>query len=183
LSSIDLLPDKALPHVRDAIEALKKRDRTQEDIREELNTHLLALGENPVSKSAFNRKALQVAAFGEQLRQAREVAAIMAEKLDEAPEGDVGLLLNETIKALIYDVVMEQSLSDESASVGMLKSAAQSLMRLEQARKMSIETRARIMRDFAGKADEAVTRASKQAGLTKDQVAQIRREVLGVVKK
>jgi len=183
LSSLELLPDEARPFVIAAIESLKARQRTQDDIRIELNNHLLSLGLDPVSKTAFNRKALAVSAAGEQLLQAREVASIMAEKLDEAPAGDIGALLNETIKTLVYDVIMEQSLSDESASIDMLKSASQALMRLEQARKMSVETRAKIMADFADKAEDAIHKVSSQAGLSADQVAQIRREVLGVVKK
>jgi hypothetical protein len=141
LSSIDLLPDEARPHVIAAMAALKERQRSQDEIRDELNTHLLALGCAPISKSAFNRKALWLAGYGEQLTQAREVAAILAEKLNEAPAGDVGLLLNETIKTMVYDVIMEGSLDEESSSIGMLKEAALTLFRLEQARKISVVTR------------------------------------------
>jgi len=183
LSTIDLLPDEAVPYANAAIAALKERRRTQDDIREELNNHLLSLGLNPISFAAFSRKALQIAAMGANLIQAREIAAVMAEKLNDAPQGNVGLLLVETLKALVYDVIMNQSLSDGDASIDMLRKSADAIMRLERARKMNVETEAKRAKEFVGKADEAVVRAGKQAGLSKDQVSQIRREVLGVVKK
>lgn len=86
----------------------------------------------------FNRKALWLASYGEQMIRAREVAAIMAEKLEEAPQGDVGRLLNETLKTLIFDVLSEASLSDNSASMKMLVQAAEALRDLECAREMSV---------------------------------------------
>ena len=180
LSSLDLLPDEARPHVLVAIEQLKLRERTQEDIREELNTHLLALGLNPVSKSAFNRKALQIAAYGEHLFHVREISAVMAEKLNDTPEGEIGLLLNEVIKSLVYELIMGASLSDEAVSSKMLKEAALTLSRLERARQISVETRSKIMRDFKDKAGEAIDKCARKAGLDDDTIAKIRREVLGV---
>lgn len=183
LAKMDLLPPEGKRHVIEAIEQLKAKDRTQDEIREELNNHLLTLGLEPISKSAFNRKALYIAAVGQDLLHAREVAAVMAEKLDNQPEGDVGLLLNETIKALVYDVVMDAAIKDESASIAMLKAASNSLVHLERARKISIETKTKIMKEFAGKADQAIVEAGKKAGLSVAAVKEIRHKVLGVVKK
>ena len=180
LSTIDLLPDEARPYVVAAMQALKERSREQESIREELNNHLLSLGCKPISKSAFNRKALWLAGFGEQLTQAREVAAVLAEKLDKAPEGDVGLLLNETIKMIVYDIVMQGSIDDESASLTMAKDAALALYRLEHARKVSIVTRKKIMDDFGAKAADAVEAVAKVKGITAETVEAIKSKILGV---
>ena len=182
LSSIDLLPDEARPHVIAALTALKERRRTQEEIREELNSHLLALGLDPISRTAFNRKALQIAAFGQELIQAREIAAILAEKLGDAPEGDVGLLLNETLKTMVYDLIMGTALDDEAASVKMMNQAALTLFRLEQARKISVVTRKRIIDDFAVKAGEAVEQAAKAKGLSHDTVEDIKSKILGITR-
>lgn len=184
LSSIDLLPEEAAPCVRAALDALAERKRTQEDIRAELNECLGRLGLGPVSRSAFNRKALQIAAVGRQMQQAREVAAVMAEKLNDLPEGDIGLLLVETLKTLIYDVVMREALAEDGGEgLTMLARAADALMRLERARKTNAETRRLAMQAFARQAEEAVERAGREAGLSAEAVAQIRREVLGVVEK
>lgn len=180
LSSIDLLPDEAQPYILAAMDALKERKREQENIREELNNHLLSLGCKPISKSAFNRKALWLAGYGANLIQAREVAAVLAEKLDKAPEGDVGLLLNETIKMIVYDIVMQGSIDDESASIDMAKNAALTLFRLEQARKVSIVTRKKIMDDFQTKAVEAVAAVAKVKGITEETAEAIKAKILGV---
>lgn len=118
LSSIDLLPEEAQPCVSAALAALSERKRTQEDIRRELNECLARLGLAPISRSAFNRKALQIAAVGRQLQQAREVAAVMAEKLSDLPEGDIGLLLIEALKTLIYDVIMNEAMAPRTGAPG-----------------------------------------------------------------
>jgi hypothetical protein len=186
LSSIDLLPDEAAPCVSAALAALGERRRTQEDIRAELNGCLKRLGLGPVSRSAFNRKALSIAAVGQQLTQAREVAAIMAEKLNDLPEGDVGLLLIEALKTLIYDVVMAGAMSGgdgEDGGLAMLSKAADAVMRLERARKTNAETRRLAKHEFAAQVADAVEGAGREAGLSAEMVARIRREVLGVVEK
>ena len=185
LSSIDLLPDEAAPCVSAALAALGERKRSQEDIRAALNRCLAELGLPPISRSAFNRKALSIAAVGRQLTQAREVAAIMAEKMDNLPEGDVGLLLIEALKTMIYDVVMREALPDdgEPSGLAMLSKAADAVMRLERARKTNAETRRLALRDFADQASEVLERAGRETGLSAETVKLLRNEVLGVVKK
>jgi hypothetical protein len=105
LSSIDLLPEQAEPHVLAALKELRERKKPQQQILAELNAALADYGIKPISRSAFNRKALWLAAYGRQLEHAREIAAILAERLDEVPAGDVGLLLGETLKTIIFDVL------------------------------------------------------------------------------
>lgn len=182
LSSIDLLPEEAHPHVRDAINALAERKRPQDDIREELNGHLLALGLNPVSRSAFNRKSLTLSEVGERIRQGREMAAIFAEKMDEAPAGDVGLLINETIKTLVYDVIMNQALSDDAASMKMLKEASITLFRLEQARKISVRVHGEITDRVIEQTSEVVDAAVKERGLSRETAEDIKSKILGIAK-
>lgn len=182
LSSIDLLPDEAVPYVRDAMDALGERRRTQDDIRDELNNHLLSIGAPPVSRSAFHRNALHIAVTGTRLLQVREIASIMAEKLNKQSDGDVGLLLNETIKCLVYDVIMEQQLSDDSASMKMLKEAAATLKNLEQARTLNIHGEVRKKDNFADVAEGAVVAAAKEAGLDASTIRKLREDFLGIVK-
>jgi response regulator RpfG family c-di-GMP phosphodiesterase len=176
LSSIDLLPEQAEPHVLAALKALRERKKPQQQILAELNAALADYGIKPISRSAFNRKALWLAAYGRQLEHAREIAAVVAEKLDEAPAGDVGLLL----KTIIFDVLSEASLSDESASMKMLAQASIALRNLEQARRMSVQTRHKIMTDFVRRAGEAVEKVAEQRGLTAETVDVIKAQILGV---
>lgn len=180
LSSIDLLPEEAEPLIAEAMSDLRKRKVPQTQILSVLNLKLAAIGQAPISKSAFNRKALWLAAYGAQLENAREIAAIVGEKLDAAPDGDVGLLLGETLKTMIFDVLTEASISAKSPSMLMLSSASQSLRDLEKAREISVGTRAKIEKEFLKKANDAVDRAGREKGLTGDTVAAIKRQILGV---
>jgi hypothetical protein len=180
LSSIDLLPEQAEPLVLAALKELRERKKPQQIILAELNASLADYGIKPISRSAFNRKALWLAAYGRQLDHTREIAAIFAEKLDEAPAGDVGLLLGETLKTIIFDVLSEASLSDESASMKMLAQASIALRNLEQARRLSVQTRQKIMTDFVRRAGEAVEKIAEQRGLTAETVDAIKAQILGV---
>lgn len=180
LSSIDLLPEAAEPAIAEAMQALRERKKPQTQILNELNATLADIGVKGISKSAFNRKALWLAGYGAQLENAREIAAIVGEKLEEAPEGDVGLLLGETLKTLIFDVLSEASLSKTSPSMIMLSLASKSLANLERARKLSVETRVRIEKDFRKKVLAAVDQAAAAKGLSADTVSSIKRQILGV---
>lgn len=180
LSSIDLLPAEAEEDVAWAVSEIKSRNRLQEDIRDELNLRLLAKGISPISRSAFNRYSLWIAQYSERLTQAREIAAIVAEKISDVPEGDVGLLLNETIKTLVLDVVQESMLSGESPSIKQLYAAAAALEKLERARKSNTDTAVKRAREFVEEAAETAVSVAKEQGLSGAAVDQIRREVLGV---
>lgn len=180
LSSIDMLPEDAEPAVMRAMAALKERKRSQADILRELNSDLEALDLKPISKSAFNRKALWLASYGKQLENAREIASVWAEKLDETPDGDVGMLLGETIKTLIFDVLSEASMSQKSPSMVMLGVASEALRNLEKARELSVATRVRIETNFLKQANKAVEKAGKEKGLSKDTIAAIKSKILGV---
>jgi hypothetical protein len=180
LSSIDLLPDEALPDVQWAIEELKARRRTADSIRDELNQRLLSIpGCKPISKSSFGRYSLHLAAHGAAMMQLRDAAAMFAERMDEEPDGDVGLLLVETIKSLVYSVMMAEQ-DKETPDMKMLKAAADAVYSLEIARRTNLKA-AHVKREkFITQAADEVEKAAKEAGLSADRAAQLRREVLGV---
>ncbi len=182
LSSIDLLPDEAAPCVAKAFDALKKRKETQANILRRLNGELslLDLGLKPISKSAFNRKALWLASYGHQMQTTREIASVWAEKLDETPDGDVGMLLGETIKTLLFDVLTEVAMSKKAPSMVMLGVASEALRNLEKAREISVATRVRIETNFIKQANKAVDKAGKAKGLSKDTISAIKSQILGV---
>lgn len=179
LSKIDMLPDEARPDVQWAIDELNARKRTAESIREELNNRLLAIGCDPILPSSFNRYSLHIAAHGAAMMQVREAAAMVAERFDEEPNGDVGLLLIETIKCLVYSVMMGQQ-NSEAPDMKMLKAAADAVYRLEAARSTNLKAAAFKRDKFITDAADAAEKAAKEAGLSSDRAAQIRRDVLGV---
>jgi len=180
LSSIDLLPEEADFFVAKAMTALQERRRPQNEILEELNEDLAVIGLGPISKSAFNRKAVVAAVHGRKLQEMREIATMVGNRLGEV-EGDVGQLLNETLKTLIYDILFADILKGEPASIAQIKQASLSLRALEGAKKLSVDAHAKARHEFAEKADEAIAESAKKAGLDAETVAKIRREVLGII--
>ena len=129
---------------------------------------------------AFNRWSLRFAQQARRVEEARQAAAALAERLEDLPEGDVGLMLGETIKALINDVLLDEMVDGGSPSMKMLNAAADSLYRLERARRDNVET-AKIAREkFVAKAAEAAESVAREKGLTADTVKAIKAEILGV---
>lgn len=179
-NSIDMLPEEADEDVRWAIEELNKRKRTAEDIRLELNERLLGVGATPISKSSFNRYSIFLARHGRAMREVRNVAALIAEKMDEEPEGDVGLLLGETIKTMIYDVMMGEALNEDGPSMKMLLAAAEAVRALELARSTNLKAAKFKRENFIKEAAEIAEKVAKEAGISSDRAAQIRRDILGV---
>jgi hypothetical protein len=182
LSSLDLLPIEAQPFVRDAFRELGDRKRPAEDIRAELNAHLLGIeNAKPISRSAFNRKSLFLAEYGANIAHAREIAATFAERFGEDPNSDVGLLINETIKTIIFDVLMNRAMSDDETSMKLLKEAALTLQRLEMAKQSNVRTRVEIEEKIVTKAADVVEESARAAGLTPERARDIRHKVLGLM--
>ena len=71
LSSIDLLPDEAQDDIVWAMAELNQRKRSQADILFELNDRLAVKGCEAISKSAFNRKSMRVAAYSRRINESR----------------------------------------------------------------------------------------------------------------
>lgn len=181
LSSIDQLPADAAPFVVDAIKALNEKKRTQEDIRDELNNHLLGIeGCAPISSSAFNRYSLNLAVQGDRMLKAREVASIFAERMDENPEGDVGLLIGETLKTLIYDVIIDSTLEGENPSIKMLGAAAKAVKELELARGANLRAAKLKQDNFIQDTADKLADVAEEQGLSAKVIARMRREILGV---
>lgn len=180
LGFIDKLPEECREDVDWAIEELKARQREQKDILEEFNLRLCSKGVDPVSKSSFNRYSLKLARHWGAMMQVREAAAAIAEKFDEEPDGDVALLIGETIKTLIYEAVSDVPMDDASASIKMLAQAAHALQRLEQARGTAIKTALIKREKFIKDAAAQVEQAMKQKGIGPDTIEAVKKAILGV---
>jgi len=179
LSSIDLLPEEAEPDIAWAFEEIKARRMPQTAILAELNKRLADRGLGGLSKSAFNRKVLWLIGHGEAILRAREIAGVLAEKLDEVPEGDVGLLLNELVKSIVFDILSDAQVNDK-VSMNMAVNAAVALDKLENARRLSVGTRDKITKQFRAKAVEAVEAVGQARGLSGDAIDKIKAQILGL---
>lgn len=179
-SKIDLLPE----NIRDALhQMLRDKRHTQEEIREAINT-LIDQHELPddmqLSRTGLNRYASRMEAIGSKIRASREMAEIWAAKLGSAPTSDVGKLLMEFVKTLAFETTMSLSEGDDPVEPKALGQLALVAQRIEAAQMVSHKREKEIRQAFAEEAAEAAEKITKQAGLTAETAADIRREILGI---
>jgi hypothetical protein len=180
-SSIEQLP----PDILEQLQALLRDPRvTQLEATRQINAILEQAGEDPVSKSAVNRYAVRMEEVGARLRQSREMASMWIGKLGNAPQGEVGQLLNEVIRTLAFETTMRLAEEDEPVPPGMLNKLALAVQRLEAAanlnqereKKIREEERKRVAEEAAQKVDKSLS----SAGMSKEARDAIKAEILGL---
>lgn len=188
LSAIDTLPAWADEAKLWAFTELKDRKRAQLDILEEFNAKLRAaalmegITDPPqISRSAFNRTAVRLAVLGRRLEETREIAAVLAPRLDEAGDNSLTLLVSESIKTLISEMLGNAGEMDANgATAEMLMMTARALQAAESAKRISSETRRKIEGELKAKAEKAVDAVAKTKGLTAETAEAIKAQILGV---
>lgn len=188
LSSLDTLPEWADAAKLNAFTALKERKVAQLDILDTFNGELrvaaLANGITAapqISRSAFNRSALRLALLGRRLEETREIANVLAPKLDQAADASVTLLVSESIKTLIAEMISNAGeLAADGDTAEMLMFTARALKHAEEAKRISADTRCKIESELNNKASAAVDAVAKAKGLTADTVEAIKAKILGM---
>ncbi|MDQ2084694.1 DUF3486 family protein [Xanthobacteraceae bacterium Astr-EGSB] len=188
LSAIDQLPAWADEVKMWAFRELKERKRTQIDVCAEFNERLRAAAREegvappkPVSKSAFNRTSCAIAIQGRRLEETREIAAVLAPRLDEAGDNSLTLLIAETIKTLVNEMLANAGeLPTDGDTAEMLMLTARAVKHAEEAKRISSDTRKRIEDELAARTAKAVDTVAKAKGLTKDTVDAIKAQILGI---
>ena len=191
LSSIDVLPEWADEAKLNAFTALKERKLPQLEILDTFNAELrvaaMANGitDPPqISRSAFNRAAVRLALLGRRLEETREIAKVLAPRLDQAGDNSVTLLVAETIKTLIAEMLSNAGeLEATGATAEMLMLTARALTSAEQAKRISSETRKKIEAELNDKAAKAIDQVAKAKGLTRETVDDIKAQILGLEKR
>jgi hypothetical protein len=90
-------------------------------------------------------------------------------------------MLSETIKTLTLEMLTNAGeLAADGPTAEMLMMTARALQAAESAKRVSAETRRKIETELTTRAAKAVDVVAKETGLSADQVARIRRDVLGV---
>ncbi|MBX3506869.1 MAG: DUF3486 family protein [Parvibaculum sp.] len=190
LSAIDMLPEWADEAKLWAFEQLKERKLTQIEILDGFNDRLRVaafeqgMTDPPqISSSAFNRTALRLAIVGRRLQETREIAAVLAPKLDEAGDNSVTLLVAETIKTLVHEMLVNAGeLPADGDTAEMLMMTSRALKHAEEAKRISADTRVRIQAEITKKAGAAIAEAGKRQGLSKERIEQLRDDFLGLSK-
>lgn len=179
-SKIDLLPDVVRDHLH---QLLRNKRHTQEEIREAIN-ELIAEHNLPedmkLSRTGLNRYASRMEEFGAKIRASREMAEIWAAKLGSAPSSDVGKLLLEFVKTLAFETSMELADSNKTVEPKALGQLALVAQRLEAAAMASHKREKEIRQAFAEEAAAKAEKITKQAGLSAETAADIRRQILGI---
>jgi hypothetical protein len=187
LSSIELLPEEASDIVMWAARQLSARERLQTEIYAEFRQKLIALqGEQGLafdvpSFSAFNRYSIRLAALSRRLEETRQISSALAERLDGAGAEDLTVMVIETIKTLIFELLDEGAEAGFSPKQAM--EMARSIQSLVAASTMSAAQRKRFEAELEAKTDAALEQVAKvatEAGLSADRIIQLKKDFLGV---
>jgi len=173
---------KRLPaDILEQLQALLRDPRvTQMDATAEINKILDEQGHDKVSKSAVNRYSMKMEEVGARLKQSREVAAMWIGKLGNAPQGQVGKLLNEIIRTLAFDTAMHMSEGDEPVAPKLLSQLALAVQRLESAANMNEEREKQIRQQAAIEAADVAEKSLASQGMSKQAIDTIKQDILGI---
>lgn len=188
LSAIDTLPEWADEAKVWAFEQLKERKLSQLEILDGFNERLkVAAFSNGVtdppviSRSAFNRTALRVALLSRRLQETREIASVIAPKLEQAGDESLTLMVAETLKTLIAEMLGNAGeLSADGSTAEMLMLTSRALKHAEEAKRISADGRRKIEVELRDRAVKAVDQVAKAKGLSDETVADIRAKILGI---
>jgi hypothetical protein len=141
------------------------------------------------SRSAVGRHMQHVEEAASEMRKAREMAGVFAQKLGpDIAEGSVGSALVEVVQSIMFRQMMpklaagagaegEAAAADSAEDMMFLARAVQSLI---GAQKSDTDRILKIRKETAVKAAEAAAGEAKSRGLNAETVAAIRAKVLGV---
>lgn len=181
LSTLDMLPEAAEEDIVWALEALRQRSLPQNLILDQFNARLASRGIEPVSRSAFNRWSIRKTIQFRRLDELRTVTNDLVASLGTGDADDVTVAIAEILKASIYERVEGGELKSKE-----ILELSRSLNSIVAAQKTSAghrrELEERVNSQLEAAAEE-VGKAEKQmreAGLSADSIAQIRRDVLGL---
>lgn len=184
LSSLDLLPEEAQDDLVWALGELNQRQRTQADILFELNDRLEAKGIEPISRSAFNRRATRLARRTAQLEERRYVYAGIAERLTPEEVSKSDLVLGEFLKVLIDELLDGSELTSKSAM-----ELARAYKETVLAQRHSAAERRKAEEDAKkkiGQAIDQIERSLPDAAATpdgKEIIRKIREDIYGIYTK
>ena len=187
LSAINLLPEEASDVVVWASQQLAARERTQLDIYAEFRQRLIAMqGEQGLAFdipafSSFNRFSLRQAELGRRLEETRQISSSLAARLDGIGNEDLTVMTIEAIKTLIFEIVSASGEAGASPKEAM--EMARAVQSLVAATRMSQAQRASFEKALEEKTDEAIDKAAvvaREAGVSAEAIAQMRRDFLGV---
>jgi len=158
---------------------LNQRRRTQADILFELNDRLKVKGVDPISKSAFNRRAVRVAAAASRLAERRALFEGLAPQFTADRMDEANVVIGELIKTLITEML------DADASSFTPKGAmelARAYKHTIEGQNISAEAKRRAFAAASQKVGEAVEKVAAEKGISAETRQKIM-EQLGVIRR
>lgn len=181
--------DKLSPDVRAQLRGWLQDPRlSQIEVTARTNELLAELGlSERVTKSSVNRAALRWEKVDSRIRQQREVSEMFIAKVGAAPQGQSGLMINEILRTLAYDLTeklididLEHEETDLPAVIDQVKALALTMQRLESAATNNVKREAEIKKQAQLEAAKTAVSEVKKAGLSDEAADQIRRKILGI---
>lgn len=172
-STIDRLPEL----IREEIGKLRDAGRTIDEILAKLQELSV-----DVSRSALGRHVKQLDAIGAEIRRSRSIAEALVRQYGDTPESRTARLNLELMQGMMMKLLVTEEgelLQLDSKEAFFLATAMQ---KLSQAAKSDVDREAAVKKQFVKKLEEQVAAAEKagESGLTKERIAELRREFLGV---
>ena len=190
LSSIEMLPEECDEDIAWALTELRERKMPQSEILRQFNARLADRGIRGISKGAFSRYSLRVAAEMRKLDASRRIMDAVMSRIAPGERSESMIAATELLKYLLMELVMSADHPDPK----LLGDAALSLQRLSATAARESEVQRRDRRDQAARdaeqaaheraqaeaaeAAEAATRIGKEAGLSAERLAEMRRGIL-----
>lgn len=177
LSSMDLLPEEAQEDVLWAVGELNKREKTIDAILFEFNDRLAAKDIDPISRSAFHRKSLKLAAMSNRLNEARHIFQGLAPQFTAEKVDEHTVVLGEFIKLLIFELA--QAEGGDLGTKGAME-LARAHLAVIQGQKISSDRRAKLEADFKKDAAAAIEKVTKTRGVSAEVAEDLRRQLFNV---
>lgn len=178
LSSIDLLPEEAGDDIVWACQELAARTRTQTDILFELNDKLEAKGIDPISRSAFNRKSMRLAAGQRRMAEATAMFVGLAEQMTAKTVDENTIVLGEYLKTLVLELI------DDGAGPKTPKQAmelARAYHAIVAGQKISSDRRKQLEAEFKEATAKTLETVAKRSGMSEETRAMFYAELVGTV--
>lgn len=177
-STVERLPDDVRAQLQ---ELLRNKRVSQLDATARINAILEEEGHpERLSKSAVNRYAVRMEEVGRRLRESRQIAEMWIGKVGAQPAGQVGHLLNEIVRNLVFETSMNLAEGEQPAEPKVLKDLAKAIELLEKASSDNVKREQEIRKQAAVEAAAAAESAVRSAGLSEESVEKIKRSILGI---
>lgn len=177
LSSLDLLPEEAQEDMVWAIGEIYEGRRTQADILFEFNDRLAVKGCSPISKSAFSRKKLRLAAKANQNTETAQIVAALSGTMNADKVDEQTIVIGHFLKQLIFELLEP---GQGRRTPDDLMKLARGFKDVAAALKISSERHSQLVKEANEKATKAVDLVAKSRGLSAETVKAIKAEILGI---